>query len=119
MSGKRVEEKKGAQTEFPEVLLKGGVVSALVMLGVLLVGAGAVSTGILGQEMMERWGMLACVVGSLTGGVMSARKERRWAMALGLGAGGILFGILLLAGIMLYGAPSAITDLFPEIWHLK
>ena len=115
MSGKRVEEKKGAQTALPEILLKGGVVSALVMLGVLLAGAGAISAGVLGQEMMERWGMLACVTGSLSGGVVSARAERHWALALGLGTGGILFGVLLLVGSALYGVPSAITDLIPAL----
>ena len=115
MSGKRVEEKKGTQMALPEILLKGSLVSALVMLGVLLAGAGAISAGVLGQEMMERWGMLACVAGSLSGGVVSARTERRWALALGVGTGGILFGVLLLVGSALYGVPSAITDLIPAL----
>lgn len=105
--GKRIEEKKKQENPLPSAVLKGGLLAVAVMLAVLLAGAGAISVGWLGQEMMSRWGMLACVAGSLAGGLAAARQERRWALLLGLGIGGMLFGLLLLAGLALYeGAPE-------------
>ena len=104
--GKRVEEKKGGEAVLVKALLKGGLIAAAVLLFFLPVGAAGVSLGLLGQEMMERWGILSCVAGGLTGGWMAVREERRMALILGLGTGGILFGLLLLTGLVLGGTPS-------------
>ncbi len=106
--GKRVEEKKGTGSTLPMALGKGSMTAVLAMAVFLLAGAGAVSAGILGQEMMGRWGFLSCVAGGLAGGWVAVRKERRWALPLGLGTGGILFLLLLLTGLVFYeGSPAA------------
>ena len=106
--GKRVGEKKGTESIVPMALGKGSVTAVLVMAAFLLAGAGAVSAGVLGQEMMTRWGLLSCVAGGLSGGWAAMRKERRWALPLGIGTGGILFLLLLLTGVVFYeGNPAA------------
>ena len=105
--GKRVEEKKGGEAVIVTALLKGGLIGAAVLLLFLLAGAGGVLLGMIGQELMARWGIVSCVAGSLTGGWMAVREERRMALVLGLSTGGILFGLLLLTGLVLYGeSPS-------------
>lgn len=106
--GKRLEEKKGTGSVISVSLGKGSVTAVLVMASILLAGAGMISAGILGQEIMGQWGILSCVAGGLAGGWTAVRKERRWAIPLGLGTGGILFLLLLLTGLIFYeGSPSA------------
>ena len=108
---KRLEEKKLPQEEIFISLLKGGGVSSLVLLGLMMAGAWAVALGSMSQEMMRQWGMLSCVVAGLAGGMAAVWKKRSWTVVLGLETGGILFLLLLLFGIMLYGQPPTVKEL--------
>ena len=113
--GKRAEEKKNGKSVILTALLKGAVMGAAVLLLCLLAGAGGISLGMLGQEMMARWGILSCVAGGLTGGWMAVREERRMALILGPGTGGILFALLLLTGLVLGGGSPAGERMLPVL----
>ena len=113
--GKRVEEKKSGESVVVTALLKGGLMGAAVLLLFLLAGAGGISLGMLGQEMMARWGILSCVAGGLTGGWMAVREERRMALVLGPGTGGILFALLFLTGLVLGGGSPSGERMLPVL----
>lgn len=113
--GKRVEEKKGGEFAVVTVLIRGSLTGLVILLLFLLAGTGGISLGILGQEMMERWGILSCIVGSLLGGWISVRQDRCWALVLGPGTGGILFTLLLMMGLIFYGELPSGDKLIPVL----
>ena len=113
--GKRQEEKGSAWVNVSGALAKGSAVALGLVLLILMGCAAAVSFRWIGQQGMERCAVLACVVGSLAGASVSMRHNREWAMALGIGTGGILFLLLLALGVLLYeNAP--VTSGIPGIF---
>lgn len=99
----RKEEEQGvwAVKAMTQVLL-GGVIATVVSLLFLFVCAVLISQGVLGQEHTDRMAVAACVVGSLTGGIVAVSRCKGRSMIVGLLTGVALFLILLTLGVLLY-----------------
>lgn len=89
-------------------LLKGGMVAGAVTIACLLAAACAVSLGWLGQGEMEGATLGCCVIGSMLGGLMAAKRHGSRALLMGLGVGVVLFLILVTAGLLAYGEISVL-----------
>ena len=100
--GKRQEEKGGAWMGAAGELAKGSAVALGLALLLLMGCAAAVSAQWFGQQAMERCAVVVCITGALVGAAVSMRRNREWAMVLGLGTGGMLFLLLLSMGVLLY-----------------
>lgn len=87
-------------------LLKAGAISGVTAVLVLLVCAFLVSGGMLKDAWMGGVVMAACVFGAMTGGVYAARKIRKRYLLVGLAVGGVLFLLLLTAGMLAYGGTA-------------
>ena len=83
-------------------LLKGGVIAGVASILSLLLCAVLVSSGLLKEQWMEEAVLACCVLGALIGGLYGVRKIGRRTLLVGLGVGGILFLLLLTAGLLAY-----------------
>jgi len=92
-------------TAMVDVLWGGGVALAAALI-VLALEAGLISFGILGEGQMDNAVMAACVLGGLIGGLVAVRRNRSKALLLGIGAGIVLFLLLLTLGMLAYGVPA-------------
>ena len=84
------------------VLLKGGVLAGLSAMVSLLLCAVLVSAGVLRERWMEGMVLAVCVLGSLIGGGYALRKIKGYGLLAGLGVGGVLFLLLLMAGLLAF-----------------
>lgn len=87
-------------------LIKGGVLAGIIAIFALLICAVLVSAGMMRERWMEGAVLAACVLGSLAGGLYAARKIGRRTLLVGLGAGAVLFLLLLTAGLLAYDDAS-------------
>ena len=87
-------------------LLKGGVAAGLVAILTLLLCAVMVSAGLLRERWMEGAVLACCVAGALMGGLFSVRKIGSRTLLVGLSVGGILFLLLLTAGLLAFEEAS-------------
>ena len=87
-------------------LLKGGVAAGLMSILSLLMCAVMVSAGVLRERWMEGAVLGCCVVGAWVGGLFSARRIGSRTLLAGLAVGGILFLLLLTAGLLAFETAS-------------
>ena len=87
-------------------LLKGGVAAGLVSILTLLLCAVMVSAGVLRERWMDGAVLACCVVGALIGGLVSVRSIWARTLLVGLAVGGILFLLLLTAGLLAFDTAS-------------
>ena len=87
-------------------LLKGGVAAGLTAILTLLLCAVLVSAGMLRERWMEGAVLASCVVGSWIGGLFAVRKIGARTLLVGLAVGGILFLLLLTAGLLAFETAS-------------
>ena len=87
-------------------LLKGGVAAGLVSIVSLLVCAVMVSAGVLRERWMEGAVLACCVLGAWVGGLFAARRIGARTLLVGLAVGGILFLLLLTAGLLAFETAS-------------
>lgn len=87
-------------------LMKGGALAGVVSIMTLLLCAVLVSTGMLRERWMEGAVLASCVAGALTGGLYAAGRIGRRTLFVGLGVGGVLFLLLLTAGLLAFDTAS-------------
>lgn len=87
-------------------VLIGGVMAGVTTILVLLLCAVLVSVGVVPVGAMYGTALAACVVGALVGGGYAVRKVSRRSLLAGLGAGAVLFLLLLTAGLIVYEGAS-------------
>ena len=89
-------------------LLRGGVLGFIVACGVLGIAAFLIYSGVMGYGKADSATVAACLLGGFVGGVFVVNHGKRAPLPLGLGAGGVLYFMLLAAGALLY-------DFVPEL----
>lgn len=87
-------------------LLKGGIMAGGAAVLLLLGSAFLLSAGVLREEWAGGVVSAACVFSSLCGGLYSVSRLPNRPLAAGLGVGGILSALLLLAGGLAWGRPA-------------
>lgn len=96
-------DKQGANAvHLALALLLGGLLALGVEIIVLLLGAMAVSKGILSDDAAAQVTVVACVLGCLIGGMFACRRWTAKRLVAGVGAGAVCF-LLILAGGLLMG----------------
>lgn len=83
-------------------LLRGGALGAAVALVVLGIAAVLVWAGLLASSRGDSAVVAGCLLGGLAGGAFAVGRTKSAALPVGLGAGGVLFLLLLTAGVLLY-----------------
>ena len=97
----RKNEVRGANAvEMTAAAVLGGLLALGVAMTVLLLGAAAVSNGILKQDVTVQITALACVLGGLCGGVLTCLRWRARCLPGGLAAGGVCFLLILAVGLL-------------------
>ena len=89
-------------------LMKGGAMAGVVTILTLLLCAVLVSSGMLRERWMEGAVLACCVAGSLAGGLYTVGRIGRRTLFAGLGVGGVLFLLLLTAGLLAYDTASVV-----------
>lgn len=110
-AGKRQEEQGSPWMGMMCAIFKGGVLALVVTLGLLLLCSAAVSSQWMSQAAMERCVVAACVIGGAAGAAAAMRGNRGMALFLGVGAGVMLFLLLLAAGVVLYDEAPAVQGI--------
>ena len=87
-------------------LLKGGVLAGVVAILALLLCAVLVSAGMIRERWMDGAVLAVCVLGALAGGLYATRAVGSRTLLIGLGVGGVLFLLLLTAGLLAYDTAS-------------
>ena len=83
-------------------LLKGGVAAGLAAILTLLLCAVMVSAGLLREQWMDGAVLACCVAGAWLGGLLAVGRIGRRTLLVGLAVGGILFLLLLTAGLLAF-----------------
>lgn len=91
-------------------LLRGGALGAVVALAVLGIAAVLVWAGLLASGRGDSAVIAGCLLGGLAGGAFAVGRTKRAALPVGLGAGGVLFLLLLTAGVLLYDAMPSLRS---------
>lgn len=84
----------------PTALALGSLLALGIELLVLLLGAVAISRGILKGDCAERLSAVACVVGCFLGGMFACRAWSRRRLPVGIGTGALCFALLLLLSLI-------------------
>ena len=84
----------------------GGALAGAAAILTLLLCAGVVAAGLLRGRWMEGAVLAVCVLGAMTGGLYAARRIGKRTLLVGLGVGGVLFLLLLTAGLLAYDTAS-------------
>lgn len=87
-------------------LMKGGAIAGVIAILTLLLCAVLVSSGMLRERWMEGAVLACCVAGALAGGLYAVGRIGRRTLFAGLGVGGVLFLLLLTAGLLAYDTAS-------------
>ena len=97
----RKTEARGANAvEMTAAAVLGGLLALGVAMVVLLLGAVAVSNGILKQDVTPQITALACVLGSLSGGVLTCLRWKARYLPGGLAAGLVCYLLILAVGLL-------------------
>lgn len=91
-------------------LLQGGALGAVCSVAVLAVSAVLISSGMMSDNKADAVVVAACLLGGLAGGLFAVRHRNSAPLPTGLGAGGVLFLLLLTAGVLLYDAPCVLLS---------
>ena len=86
--------------EMTAAAVLGGLLALGVAMVVLLIGAVAVSNGILKQDVTPQITALACLLGGLCGGVLTCLRWRARFLPGGLAAGLVCFLLILAVGLL-------------------
>lgn len=103
--GKREEDQGARLIRCGTGLLLGGVLALAVCCLFLLGCAAAVSGGLAGEELGYQFTIVGCVLGGFCGGLFSVRQCGGGLLA-GLGAGTVLFLLLLTVGALCFESMS-------------
>lgn len=95
-------------------LLLGGLLALGAALLLLVLGAAAISKGMLGKDMSVQITVIACMIGCLAGGRFSCRAFRTGRLLAGISTGAVCF-ILILAIGLLSGNLEPGTQWFAEL----
>ena len=87
-------------------VLKGGVLAGVTTILALLLCAVLVSVGVVPVTAMYGAVLAVCVVGALVGGTYAVRRVGLRSLLVGVGVGGVLFLLLLTAGLIAYQGNS-------------
>ena len=82
-------------------VMLGGLLALGVELLILLVGAAAVSNGILKEDAAARVTAAACVTGCLAGGLLACSRCRTRRLLAGLATGGVCCLLILAVGLLM------------------
>ena len=87
-------------------LLRGGALAGAACILALLLGAALISAGLVRERWMPGMVLASCVLGALVGGLSAGRRLGNSGLLSGLGVGGVLFLLLLTAGLLAYVRPQ-------------
>lgn len=101
------EEEQGAKLVrcMGGVLLGGALALAVCLLFLFLCSVG-ISSGWISDRLMVQCTLAGCALGGLAGGFCAARRCRSRTLLAGLGAGAVLFLLLLTIGLLFYPGMS-------------
>lgn len=91
-------------------LLRGGAVGFAASCAILVIAAFLIYSGVLGNEKTDSAVVAACLAGGFAGGAFVVRGGKKAPLPLGLGAGGVLYLVLLAAGGLLYKIAPQISS---------
>ena len=103
---RRPEESSGQWLNGMCDVLIGGVLAGVTAILLLLLCAVLVSVGIVPVSAMYETVLAACVLGALAGGICAVRRVSGRSLLAGLGTGGVLFLLLMTAGLIAYREAS-------------
>ena len=83
--------------------VKGGVLAGICSVFLLFLFACLISNGIIKEQWMGTSVLLACVGSTMIGGFFATRHAKGKSILPGLGVGGILFLLLVVSGMLVYG----------------
>ena len=83
--------------------IKGGVLAGVFAVFLLFLAACLISNGIIREEWLEISVLFSCMCGAMAGGTFAVRGVKPRKAALGVGAGIVLFLLLAVSGILVYG----------------
>ena len=113
MSGVREKKQEEGQMVWLRAmldLLRGGLLGVAVAMLVLGVAAVLVSSGVLSDGKADSFVIAGCLLGGFLGSMHAVRRRKSAPLPTGLGVGGILFLILLTAGVLLYDSLPTISS---------
>ena len=99
----KTETRGGNGAQMIVALLLGGMLALGVEILILLLGAVAVSNGVLLEEGATRITVIACVLGCLIGGWFSCGRWAARRLLAGLGTGLVCFLLILVTGMLMGG----------------
>ena len=107
---RKKEEEQGAKLLRCGIgLLLGGLLALAVCLAFLLCAAGAISAGLVGEELSYQFAIASCAVGGLAGGLLAVRRCGSRALPVGLTTGAVLFLLLLTVGALCFKSATLET----------
>ncbi len=97
------EEEQGVRlVRFMGAAVLGGLLAAGISMMVLFFCSLGISAGLLSESHMVQYTFAGCVIGGFSGGLFAVLRCRAKTLLVGLGAGCILFLLLLTIGSILY-----------------
>lgn len=103
----RKAEVQGANAvQMTVTMVLGGLLALGVELIILLLGAVAVSRGILREDISPQLTAAACVVGCLIGGVLTCAQWGSRRLLAGLATGGVCYLLMLAVGLLMNNGPE-------------
>lgn len=90
-------------------LLRGGILGFAVSCGVLGIAAFLICSGVMGYGKIDSAAVAACLLGGFTGGIFVVKRVKRAPLPLGIGAGGVLYLMLLAMGSLLYNVAPELS----------
>ncbi len=96
----RSESQGAGAVQLTAAVLMGGLLALGIVLLLLLLGAVAVSRGILKEETGTQLTALACVLGCFVGGKLTSGRWPSRRLLAGLGAGAVCFLLILAVGLI-------------------
>ncbi len=97
---RKTEAQSAGAVQMTASAVLGGLLALGVAMLVLLLGAVAVSNGILKQDVTPRITAFACVLGGFCGGMLTCMRWQARCLPGGLAAGGVCFLLILAVGLL-------------------
>lgn len=98
---RKAEAQGASAVEMTVSVALGGLLALGVELMVLLIGAAAVSNGILREDAASQLTAAACVLGCFAGGLLACARWRSRRLLAGLASGGVCYLLILAVGLLM------------------
>lgn len=100
---RKAEAQGASAVQMTAAMMLGGLLALGVELMILLLGAAAVSRGILRDDAAPQLTAAACVAGCFAGGLLTCTRWQSRRLLAGLATGGVCYLLLLAVGLLMSG----------------